>query len=133
MSVVNLSIDKKILITINLQYLERKPCQPWLDFMQVLYPGTLDKLEFEVVGFCREMKTGDTGGRPSEQSKNQLDNKLNPSEQKNFLHSFLHIPSISTCRLRSYMQAAMVAMVRNNCRLSMRGCCSVDLFILGQA
>ena len=59
------------------------------------------------------------------------------SEWKNilcsFLHSFLHIPSISTCRFRSYMQAAMVAMVRNNCRLSMRGCCSIDLFILGQA
>jgi len=43
-------------------YLERKPLQPLLVFMQVLYP-------IWSVSFCGGRKTGEPGEKPSEQGR----------------------------------------------------------------
>jgi len=49
-----------------LLYLERKPHQPWLVFMRVLYPGRIGVWS---VGFCGGRKTREPGEKPSEQGR----------------------------------------------------------------
>ena len=54
-----------------LQYLERKPRQPELVFMWVLYPGQIGIWSVKLL-FCGGRKTGAPGEKPSElQDENQ--------------------------------------------------------------
>ena len=49
----------------------RKPHQPCLVFMRILYP---DQLEFGDVGFCGGRKTREPGEKPSEQGREPTTN-----------------------------------------------------------